>query len=220
MKLTIKQRKQLIIALILNSLSVAALSQDTIVMKSGEVLIAKVMEISAREVRFKKTDNLAGPVYVERKSQIEQIIYANGVKDKFEDTPVASPSLVIAPADVPVPVRPQLSSSRGAFFLGGQSICENEMQLRLMELNNPKINMHIRHAKIYRGLQNIGFVALPLAAIANYVFIANYHYDADKSVKVAGNLFGLGALCVGGAISFKIMRTHENRATMKLYNGY
>ena len=45
-------------------------AQDSLIMKSGEVIQAKVIEINTAEVKYKKFDNLTGPLYSILKSEL------------------------------------------------------------------------------------------------------------------------------------------------------
>lgn len=58
--------------------------QDTIVMRDNSKLIAKVLEISSTEVKYKRFDNIEGPDYVINKNDVSSITYNNGLKDAFE----------------------------------------------------------------------------------------------------------------------------------------
>ena len=62
---------------------VISYSQDKIVMNSGEVLYGKVEEVSVTEIKYKKQDNLTGPVYTVNKTDVYSIHYENGTKDVF-----------------------------------------------------------------------------------------------------------------------------------------
>jgi hypothetical protein len=62
-------------------------SQDTIIKYSGERIIAKVLEITSTEIKYKKIDFQDGPTYVENKFDVQQIKFANGVKEYFERAP-------------------------------------------------------------------------------------------------------------------------------------
>ena len=65
--------------------------QDTIIMRNGEEVRAKVQEISATEIKYKKFDNQNGPLYSVFKTEVFVIKYENGNKDVFsssEDSPV------------------------------------------------------------------------------------------------------------------------------------
>ncbi len=60
-------------------------SQDVITKKSGEDIQAKVLEVTTSEVKYKKFDNLNGPVFSILKSELLLIRYENGSKDVFND---------------------------------------------------------------------------------------------------------------------------------------
>lgn len=62
-----------------------AFSQDLIILKSGDEIQAKVLEITDTQVKYKKWDNPDGPSYTSPKSDIFMIKYPNGTKDVFKD---------------------------------------------------------------------------------------------------------------------------------------
>jgi hypothetical protein len=58
-------------------------AQDTLSMRSGESILVKVIEIGTTEVKYKKLDNINGPVFAMLKSDLLQVRYENGTKDDF-----------------------------------------------------------------------------------------------------------------------------------------
>jgi hypothetical protein len=58
-------------------------AQDTLSMRSGENILVKVIEVGTTEVKYKKQDNLNGPVFSILKSDLLMIKYENGTKDDF-----------------------------------------------------------------------------------------------------------------------------------------
>lgn len=62
-----------------------AYSQDIIVLKTGDEIQAKISTVGTDAVTYKKSDNLTGPDYTQKKSEIFMIKYANGTKDVFND---------------------------------------------------------------------------------------------------------------------------------------
>lgn len=72
------------------SLEVGILNQnkpgecDIITLKNGEEINAKVTEIGISEIKYKKCDNLNGPVFSISKVEVFMIKYANGTKDIFD----------------------------------------------------------------------------------------------------------------------------------------
>ena len=60
---------------------------DLITFKNGDELKAKVMEISEKEIKYKRCDNLDGPLITVNKSDVFMIKYANGTKEVIKDSP-------------------------------------------------------------------------------------------------------------------------------------
>jgi hypothetical protein len=58
-------------------------AQDTLSMRSGENILVKVIEVGTSEVKYKKQDNLNGPIFSILKSDLLIIKYENGTKDDF-----------------------------------------------------------------------------------------------------------------------------------------
>jgi hypothetical protein len=58
---------------------------DVIVMKSGEEIRVKMLEVGVSEVRYHKC-NMGGAVYVSRKQDIFMVRYANGQKEVFNSS--------------------------------------------------------------------------------------------------------------------------------------
>ena len=63
--------------------SIGLFAQDIITTRSGEDILAKILEISQTEVKYKKYDNLEGPTFTLLKSTLLMIRYDNGTKDIF-----------------------------------------------------------------------------------------------------------------------------------------
>ncbi len=60
-------------------------SQDMITKKSSEDIKAKVIEVTINEIKYKKYDNLNGPLFTILKSDVLMIRYENGSKDIFNE---------------------------------------------------------------------------------------------------------------------------------------
>ena len=79
-------------------------AQDIITMKDGTTVQAKVMEIHLSEIRYKRIDNLSGPMFVIPKDLVLSIKYENGVVDIINALTAAEPPAAVhesAQADVP-----------------------------------------------------------------------------------------------------------------------
>ena len=75
--------KQLFAFLVMLLSASMLFAQDVITLRSGETINGKVAEVGTTEIRYYKADNADGPVYVASKSEVVQIVYANGTKDVF-----------------------------------------------------------------------------------------------------------------------------------------
>jgi hypothetical protein len=62
------------------------ISQDIITKKNGEDIQAKVVEITTSDIKYRKFDNLDGPLFTMLKSDVLMIRYSNGSKDIFNET--------------------------------------------------------------------------------------------------------------------------------------
>jgi hypothetical protein len=58
---------------------------DVILLKNGEEISAKVIEIGVYELKYKKCDNIDGPTFSILKKDVFMIKYPNGNRDVFKD---------------------------------------------------------------------------------------------------------------------------------------
>ncbi|WP_461256509.1 hypothetical protein [Treponema sp. R80B11-R83G3] len=76
-----------VVFLVAGICSVAA--QDLIVLKDGNIIEAKVTEVSSAEIRYKRFDHLDGPTIVLSASNVLSIRYENGKVEKINAAPIA-----------------------------------------------------------------------------------------------------------------------------------
>jgi hypothetical protein len=78
--------KKLILTVLTSILTISfCFSQDTLKMKSSENLQAKILEVTPTEIKYKRFDNLSGPIFTILKSNVLMILYENGTKDIFAE---------------------------------------------------------------------------------------------------------------------------------------
>lgn len=58
-------------------------AQDIIIKNNGDEIKSKVIEINDNEIKYKTFENLDGPLYTMKKSEVFMIRYQNGGKDVF-----------------------------------------------------------------------------------------------------------------------------------------
>ena len=85
-------KKTMLLSLAIFFSMAACLSQDIITTKTGEDILAKISEIGLTEIKYKKYDNLDGPMYTMLKSEILMIRYENGTNDVFKEEPASNAS--------------------------------------------------------------------------------------------------------------------------------
>ena len=58
-------------------------AQDTLSTRYGENVLVKVIEVGTTEVKYKKLDNLNGPIFSMLKSDLLMIKYENGTSEEY-----------------------------------------------------------------------------------------------------------------------------------------
>jgi hypothetical protein len=83
--LKFRSMKNLLLIILFASFSNIIKAQDTLTMRSGDNVIVKIIEVGSSEVKYKKIDNLNGPIFSILKSEVSMIQYENGSKDVFKE---------------------------------------------------------------------------------------------------------------------------------------
>lgn len=78
--------KKILFAVIFAASTLSSNAQDILVRKGGEVENVKVLEVSPTEVKYKKSNNEDGPVFIEKRSNLYSVKYKNGEVQTFNDT--------------------------------------------------------------------------------------------------------------------------------------
>ncbi|MCR5361179.1 MAG: hypothetical protein K6E73_04130 [Bacteroidales bacterium] len=74
-------KPKLILTILFTSACLCASAQDVIVLRSGEIITCKVEEVTMQSIKYRKADNPGGPLYVNQKSEILSLRYANGTQE-------------------------------------------------------------------------------------------------------------------------------------------
>lgn len=82
-------------------------AQDNIILRNGEEIPAKVLEVTQTDLKYRKAANPDGPIYTATLRDVLLIKYANGTKDTFGNERATMRN---RPAR-PMPVEPGLSSA-------------------------------------------------------------------------------------------------------------
>ena len=198
-------------------------AQDTIIKRNGNIQLAKILEISATEVKYKKFDFLDGPNFIENKSNIQLIKYSNGSREEFEaQAPINTSIQKESNADYySGPVNPpgKIESHGTRFRYQGNRINERELHRILLNSNDDQITLLVNRAKKARGLQWIGLGGIAVGAVGGISFLLGEAVDEP-------NLQLFGAICSGVAIAFPVStfifkhrRNVSNENAIKAFNA-
>jgi hypothetical protein len=133
---------------------------DTIVMRNGDLMEAKVTEIGQREIRYRKCEDLEGPVFVVNITDVFMIKYPNGTRDYFTSERSPAPSMgVTAPKKTEgMAVAGFIGSLTGLFIAG---IPLGIMAIVFGFVSLGKID---RHPERYKG-RGFGIASIIIGAV-------------------------------------------------------
>ncbi len=205
-------------------------AQDTITKNNSEKIIAKILEISSNEVRFKKFDFQDGPTYIEKKSDIKMIVYSNGVKEVFEQK--QPEKTVIQVTDNVDYYGGTATTSNKIEILGrvkfkqkDRYLNERNLQNVLIQTKDKQIIALVTEAKTSKAMQYIGFAAIPLGIIGLGLIATSPQYSYSGAITYNDGMLAGGTLCLIAAVAcpitsgvFKKRRLNDNREAIKLYN--
>jgi hypothetical protein len=205
-------------------------AQDSIVKRNKEIILAKIIEISPTNVKFKKSNFQDGPTYIENKSDISYIRFSNGLKEEF------GPPVQEEPLRVAIKSEPELSSNAdyynpnagysegpkkiepfgSRYKYQGRKISEKEMQKILMKTQDKELIVLAQDAKDARALSYIGWGAFPLGLASAIVFSQP---NSNAGNLAAGTVLFLGSIAcpiISGVYSHK--RKVNNKRAVDMYN--
>ena len=219
------KRYSLIIFLLFSSLMIKA--QDTIVKRSGEKVVVKLMEVNIDNVKFKRMDNLEGPLYTMTKQEISFILYANGTKESFENYFPPTPKPEFHVQDLTI------QQSGKYFYYKERLLHERDMLAVAKNLNDNKINLMIKTVERDRFIQNITLGAAITCEVTGLVIYSRNRgggggrgrgrYRGPSAAQLQGQkngeylmLAGLG--CEIASIYFIFDRRKNDRILVGAYN--
>jgi hypothetical protein len=142
---------------------------DTIYLKSGGFAIGKVEEIGQGEIKYRRCNNLTGPVISLLKSNVSRIVYSNGTSDLF------------GPTEMPAP---------GQYYPANQSIPSQ---------NNPEIPKieGLGLAGFITGLVGLFVASIPLGVIAVVLGAVSLSRIKKYPQRYKGKGFAIASMILG-----------------------
>lgn len=207
-------------------LSQISFGQDTIYLKDGSKYAAKIIEINANDVKYKKFNNQDGPLYSDTKNNISRIRYENGMSDMFSTTPAASetPVIVQSPkqnADC------RLEKDGPHFYCSGTRLNKNEvlMQIksRAYRLDNLPLKESYKSYQLNKGLHTgLSVGAIPFFVVGGFFYVAGSFINqlgGSSEIMERGIVFlALGGVVEVGAIVAFVNKNIRFNQAIKLYN--
>lgn len=207
-------------------------AQDTIYKRTGEIISAKILEIKIKEVSYKRTDLLDGPLFIVNKNDIKQIKYATGMIDSFAIVKPELPRQIFVnqPAYVYQDnnlIRP--STRSGTYQYLGHRISDRDVLFLASQKNllwkNKEIDLNIAASKKNKALQySVGFGGAFIGGLGVYSGILaidmNSRSPNDEAVAVVGCMLSAGVLISSQVVSFtyKLQRVKHADKVAELYN--
>ncbi len=102
---------------------------DKIFMRNGQDILAKVIEVNPKTIKYKQCDNLDGPLFVVGVDKIAMIQYANGVKETFAASEVSEsqPDYASAPTASSTTITRNGGEGRGKEIIKYKTIDEKKL---------------------------------------------------------------------------------------------
>jgi hypothetical protein len=218
------------------SISICSFAQDVIVLKTGNEIQALVQEIGLNDVKYKKFDNQAGPVYMLKKSEIFMIKYVNGSKDVFtsdEITPVTT-STSSANSQSTNQSEDQILSYEGKLRIHnrlGKELEKEEVRSIMasvptaLELYNSGVTNRT-WGYIFAGVGITADVIALGCFLSSLAYLDDEYYDfytdsypkADARLRTGWIFFGVGLGCLVGELVCIQISNKKLASSVRVYN--
>jgi hypothetical protein len=228
--------KKIVLLAITGLFCLSLSAQDTIVKSNGDLISAKITEITGTEIKYKKFDFQDGPTYSEWKSNIKMIKYSNGLKEEFKDQPQINNNQNennqnnsdYYGGSVAAPAPTNTIEAHGMYYkYQNRRMRERDIHDVLMQTKDKKIIGLVQEAKDAKGLQFIGFAAIPFG-VGVFYFLTRSLLSSSTYPQHSGPTtsdFTFSGICLVGAIAcpiasgiFQHKRNMSNREAIRLYN--
>lgn len=226
----ISMKKSVLLLLVLFVQNV--FGQDTIYKRVGGSYAAKIFEINETSVKYNRWDNLTGPVYIENKSDIARIKYANGHIDTFKVGATTVKPITVAPMvvqTVPTKVPGYYPLEKyGRAYLNNGSRVSRARALQIMsyyarEKGDGAINNEIKKVKLNQGFYTgTSIAAIPClvvgALITSVGLVLNDIGEPNDALTYGIPILSAGfAFEIASIVTFAQRNSHTKKA-LNLYN--
>jgi hypothetical protein len=202
-------------------------SQDTITKISGDVIVAKIIEVGTTEIKYKRFDMQDGPDFVDLKSNIKTIRYENGLVEDLQ--PVKPKAEVKSVTTVPVEST-KIEPLGKRFKCGDIYLKEMKMYKFALQKNDETLTKAIKKAKSSKWKKYFIFGMIPFgAATAGYYAIYKVYADPTSSLYnpdlASAALFdsytnaAITIACGTIGMTYTILHKKHNKRVVDIYNA-
>ncbi|MDY0215550.1 MAG: hypothetical protein RBS19_01225 [Bacteroidales bacterium] len=179
-------------------------SQDIITKQNGDEIKAKVMEITSAEIKYKRFENLDGPVYSMDLKEVFMIKYENGDKDVFTDKNILSNQNYEIRNDF-------IIMKSGKAYQGDNLLTKREFS-DLMA-TNPNAN------NLYQYGKTLGVIGYIFAFPSGFVFGFTLGSSLFSWSSTKGVLLGVSGLGIMGGLIFASIGDSKITQAISIYNS-
>lgn len=214
---------------------ISLIAQDTIYKRNGEVISTKVIEINLKEVSYKRSDLLEGPLFISNINEIKKIKYNNGATDTFAIVKeVIEPTLINANRPVYIVKNNiyeiQPTYRKGIFLYLGKKISDRNVVDLVLYKNqlwkNSDITYYSKQHKKSKALQYaIGFGGAAIGGLAMGGSLISTSFNSSNSdnvisasVAIVGASVFVASQIVSATFKFRAIK-HSNKL-VELYNQF
>lgn len=207
-------------------------AQDSIYMRIGDVVPAKILEIGIKEISYKRADLLDGPLYIISKNDIVKIKYVTGIVEKYDiikDAPKKQQVVFVNPTYIPQDNN-QIRSSlrRGIYQYQGHQLSDRNVLHMVIDKNsiwkNHEIELNIIESKRNKTLQYVigytGAVVGGAGIYASLIGASSSSNSNDGAIAAFAGIIAGGVLVSSQIVSFtyKLKRIKNADKVVELHN--
>ncbi len=218
--------KKIFTVIIISSASMLAMAQDSIYKYNGDVISAKVTEITPTEVRYKRFEMLDGPIFVEMKSNVSKIKYMGGILEVFKKEQ-AQQQVVQSTYSAPKPMSNEIEVRRNRYVYKDEMYNERDIQEVMLKSKDNKIVYSVMKSQQAKKMRYIGFVGIPFGAVAigsGYLALliwASGDPSYSSFLEVSGACLAAGTAClVIGLSNNEARKKHQIEAIRQFNDKY
>lgn len=189
-------------------------AQDSLFFTNKNSVVAKVLEIGVDEIKYKRFDNIEGPLYIVSRNEVSFIKYTNGKTDSVYKP--KNTSLNYQTSALDNNYKSKILVAKNRLVYNGRNISEYKLFSlinQVPESENKKLMiaeykkmMKYKSKQYFYGFTGLGVgVALPISGLALYSV-------TESSFPFAVGLLGGVSVAVTGAIISKI---HKSKRVKK-----